>query len=92
MFRFGLGARVCDIRARQKCYEEGVRASCPEPKFATWCDEAISKCHEANITPSYTREECQRALSAQSGTDALWAVSAMGPSSEGKCELMFTVF
>jgi hypothetical protein len=31
-------------------------------------------------------------MSALKGGDREWAIGAMGPSSEGKCQLMFTVF
>jgi hypothetical protein len=87
-----LGRRVCDIRARKRCYEEGVRAACPEARFAETCADALEKCAQAHLTPTYTQEDCQRALSALAPPEATWAAGAMGPSHEGKCELMFTVY
>jgi len=87
-----LGSRVCDIQARKKCYEEGVRSACPEPQFEARCEGAIERCEAARIRPQYTKEECVQAMSAQKGPDRDWPIGAMGPSSEGKCQLMFTVF
>lgn len=87
-----LGARVCDIRARTKCFEEGVKASCAEPAFEEACDEQMAACRTAGVRIDYTREDCMKALSSLKGGDRDWARTAMGPSSEGKCRLMFTVF
>jgi hypothetical protein len=87
-----LGSRVCDIYARQKCYEEGIKASCPEPTFEARCDAKIQQCKAANRRVKYTVEECVKVMSSLKGGDRDWALSAMGPSSEGSCKLMFTVF
>ena len=87
-----IGRRACDITARKKCYEEGIRASCPEPRFESACEAAMARCEEAHVRPTYTKEECVQVLSSLTGGDRDWARGAMGPSSEGKCELMFTVF
>jgi hypothetical protein len=87
-----LGRRVCDITARKKCYEEGIRASCPEPKYEAACEATMARCQDAHIRPTYTRDECVQVMSSLRGGDRDWALGAMGPSSEGKCELMFTVF
>jgi hypothetical protein len=87
-----LGKRVCDIQARKRCYQEGVEDSCPEPQFEARCQEALFQCAAAHIRPQYSLQQCVQAMSAQKPADRDWAISAMGPSSEGKCELMFTVF
>jgi len=87
-----LGKRLCDIQARKRCFEQAVHASCPEPQFEATCADAIERCNAAHIRPRYTKQECMQALSSLQGGDRDWAAGAMGPSSEGKCELMFTVF
>jgi hypothetical protein len=87
-----LGARACDIGARKKCYEEGIKASCPEPRFEAQCEAKIAQCQAAKVRVQYTKEECVKSMSAQKDRDRAWALSQMGPSSEGKCRLMFTVF
>ena len=86
------GARACDIGVRRRCYEEGVRASCPEAQFASVCEAKMQQCRAAGHPVTYTKEECMKAASALTGGDRTWALSAMGPSSEGSCRLMFTVF
>lgn len=87
-----LGAGACDIRARNRCYLEGVRASCAEPQYESRCQAKIDMCRAAGIRVQYTKEECMKAMSAQQERDREWAISQMGPSSEGKCQLMYTVF
>lgn len=86
-----VGARACDIGARKRCYEEGVRAACPEAQFASVCETKMAQCRAAGQRVTYTKEECMKAASALTGGDRSWALSAMGPSSEGTCRLMFTV-
>lgn len=87
-----MGARACDIGVRKRCYEEGVRASCPEAQFASACEAKMQQCRAAGQRVTYTKEECMKAASALTGGDRNWALGAMGPSSEGSCRLMFTVF
>lgn len=87
-----LGAGACDIRARNRCYLEGVKAACPEPQYEARCQGKIDMCRAANVRVQYTKEECVKAMSAQHERDREWAISQMGPSSEGKCQLMYTVF
>jgi hypothetical protein len=87
-----MGARACEIGVRKRCYEEGVRASCPEAQFAGACEAKMQQCRAAGQRVTYTKEECMKAASAMTGGDRNWALGAMGPSSEGSCRLMFTVF
>jgi hypothetical protein len=87
-----MGARACEIGVRKRCYEEGVRASCPEAQFASACEAKMQQCRAAGQRVTYTKEECMKAASALTGGDRNWALGAMGPSSEGSCRLMFTVF
>ena len=56
------------------------------------CDASLKACAAAKVRPSYTKEECVRVLSSLHGGDLKWASKAMGPSSEGKCRLMYPVF
>ena len=86
------GARACDIHARKKCFEEGVKAACPEPRFDAQCEAKMDECRAAKVRIQYTKEDCMKAMSSQHERDRAWAISQMGPSSEGKCQLMFTVF
>jgi len=85
-----VGARACDIRARKECFEEGVKAACPEPQFDAQCEATMDRCRAAHVRIQYTKEDCLKAMSSQH--ERAWAISQMGPSSEGKCQLMFTVF
>ncbi len=88
-----LGKNACNIMARKKCYAEGLAASCPEPEFEQFCEQTLESCKARHQKPSFTKEGCMKALSGQkAGADRDWAQSAMGPSTEGKCELMFTVY
>lgn len=87
-----VGARVCDINQRKRCYDEGVHAACPEAKWDEPCATKLAECAARRITPRYTKEECMRAMSALAPGERDWALHAMGPSSEGKCQLMFTVY
>lgn len=87
-----LGAGACDIRARNRCYLEGVKASCPEPQYESRCQAKMDMCRAAGVRIQYTKEECMKAMSSQNERDREWAISQMGPSSEGKCQLMYTVF
>lgn len=86
------GARACSIKVRKGCFREGVMAACPEPRFEAPCAEAILRCEVEGKRVDYTKEECARSLSAQKERDAEWALGAMGPSAEGTCKLMFTVY
>jgi hypothetical protein len=86
-----MGARACDIGVRNKCYNEGVHAACPEAQFASACQAKIDQCHAAGQRVMYTKEECMKAASALTGGDRCWALGAMGPSAEGSCRLMYTV-
>jgi hypothetical protein len=87
-----MGTRACDIGVRKRCYDEGVHAACPEAQFASVCQTKIDQCHAAGQRVMYTKEECMKAASALTGGDRTWAIGAMGPSAEGSCRLMFTVF
>lgn len=86
------GTRACDIGVRKRCYDEGVHAACPEAQFASVCQSKIDQCKAAGQRVTYTKEECMKAASALTGGDRTWAINAMGPSAEGSCRLMFTVF
>lgn len=83
---------ACDMRAKNRCYLEGVRATCPEARWASRCQEKLDMCRAAGIRAEYTKEECMKSMSAQQDQDREWAISQMGPSSEGKCRLMYTVY
>jgi hypothetical protein len=89
-----LGSRICDINARKRCLEEGIRASCAEPKWDAKCEAKMDECRKARARITYTKEECMKVMSSLKGGDQTWALDAMGPSSEGTntCRLMFTVF
>ena len=87
-----LGSRICDIHARQKCYEAGIKASCPEPKYEARCLAQMQKCQAAGRPVKYTLEECVKVASSLQGRERDWAISAMGPSGEGVCKLMFTMY
>ena len=87
-----MGKRACDIAARRRCYEEGIKAACPEPRFEQPCAAKIQECKAAGIRVRYTEEQCVQVMSSLKGGDRKWALEAMGPSAEGSCNLMFTVF
>lgn len=87
-----MGARACDIGVRNKCYNEGVHAACPEAQFASVCQTKMDECKAKGQPVTYTKEECMKAASALTGGDRTWAINAMGPSHEGACRLMYTVF
>jgi hypothetical protein len=87
-----LGKRACDINLRRQCFREGVKAACPEARFEPQCEAKMAECRAANVRIQYTKEECMKAMSSQHDTDRRWAISQMGPSSEGKCQLMYTIY
>lgn len=87
-----LGSRACSINARRACNREGIRHACRSPEFEGHCRAALDRCRAAGARPDYTTEECVLALSSLEGGNLEWAKSAMGPSSEGKCELAFPVY
>jgi hypothetical protein len=86
-----MGAKACDISVRNRCYNEGVHAACPEAQFASVCQTKMDQCKAAGKPITYTKEECMKAASALTGGDRTWALGAMGPTAEGSCKLMFTV-
>lgn len=87
-----MGAKACDIGVRKRCYDEGVHAACPEAQFAAVCQKKMDECKAKGQPITYTKEECMKAASALTGGDRSWAIDAMGPTHEGACRLMFTVF
>ena len=87
-----LGKRACDLTLRRQCFREGVKAACPEARFEAECEAKMAECRAANVRIQYTKEECMKAMSSQYDSDRRWAISQMGPSSEGKCQLMYTIY
>jgi hypothetical protein len=87
-----LGSRACDMRARKACNREAVLQACPEVRFEAACQAALDACKSARARIDYTLKECVQVMSSlDDAGERDWALSAMGPASEG-CRLMFPVY
>jgi hypothetical protein len=86
-----LGPRACDMRAKEACNREAVSAACPDPQFEAPCQATLQQCKSARVRIGYTLAECVQVMSSLHDRERDWAISAMGPASEG-CRLMFPVY
>ena len=82
----------CSMAAKRKCFEEGIRAACADPAYEAACESKMNECRAARVRVEYTKEQCVKVMSALKDRERSWAIQAMGPSSEGKCKLMFVVY
>lgn len=85
------GRAACNIRVRQRCNREGLRAACPDPQFTAYCQDALQRCRDKRQRPDFDLDECIQALSSLQGGNLNWAKNAIGPTAEG-CKLMFPVY
>lgn len=80
----------CRAPAMGKCIRDAVMRGPVDPAVTPTCDQILSSCTQVGLRPSYSRADCQKALSAVSGRARDDAVRAMGPSGEG-CSLEYAL-
>jgi hypothetical protein len=73
-----------------KCIRDAVMRVPVEASTATTCDQILNGCSQSGMKPGFSREQCQRVLSAVTGQAREDAARAIGPSGEG-CSLEYAL-
>lgn len=73
-----------------RCIRNAVDTACVEPEMRQKCDDLLAECRRRGKRIRYTREQCEKILSATVGQARQDAITALSPMNEG-CVLDFVL-